>query len=74
MKNIIKVCITLIVISIVLIILLLVSQDKNADPLTITEIMYVKDLPEIHFNWTPINERTEKPKPIPTLHFNELER
>ena len=50
-------------------------EDTQAKPCaTSTEYVYIKDLPPLHFNWTPINERTERPTPLPVIHFNELEK
>jgi len=34
----------------------------------------VKEIPELKFNWTPINDRTERPEALPTIRFNQLEK
>jgi hypothetical protein len=34
----------------------------------------LKPLPEMNWNFTPINERQEQPAPLPKITFNQLER
>lgn len=34
----------------------------------------LKPLPEMNWNFTPINQRQEQPAPLPKITFNQLER
>jgi hypothetical protein len=38
------------------------------------EYLNISRLPQMNFNWTPINDRTERPEPLPTVKFNQLEK
>jgi chloramphenicol O-acetyltransferase len=45
-------------------------QDNKAE--VSEDLLNISDLPELNFNWTPINDRTERPEPLPTIKFNRV--
>lgn len=78
MKN--KLGIALIALGIILITMLFLSDKKLEKapeeelPVVKVDVEDLKPLPATNFNWTPLNDRTEQPAPLPRIEFNELER
>ena len=49
-------------------------KEKDCTQVNTVEFIEIKPLPKLNFNWTPINDRTEKPTDLPIIRFNKLEK